>query len=248
MTRASRLLLLCSVSLLAMSQVLATTAAAQATIEAGPSVLERILGDISTSGTTINSGNIQSLYANIAATSLSVLTQNPAQIATLDDVLGNIDSSIVVNFLTTSNQPLIAEALADFDPVSSTYGIVARTWQPMKGTLGNLSTTAIGSVLDSTASITIGAVQSVSDTVADQAMAVSQSTGLQNALAINAALNSANLNGSVIVDVLDYALEASDISTTVIGAVGGGTIVAGVVGDNMDSLSRTVSEFVGTSD
>ncbi len=247
MSRTFRLHLLCSVSLLAMTQFLATTAAAQS-IEAGPSVLERILGNISTSGTTINGGNIQSLYANIAATSLSILTQNPAQIATLDDVLGNIDSSIVVNFITTSDQPLIAEALGGYDPALMAYSTVARTWQPMKGTLGNLSTTAIGSVLDASASITIGAVQSVSDTVADQAMAVSQSTGPQNALAINAALNSANLNGSVIIDVVDYALEASDISTTVIGAVGGGTIVAGVVGDNMDSLSRTVSEFVGTSD
>lgn len=248
MSRAFRLHLLCTVSLIAISQFLASAATAQATIEAGPSVLERILGDITTTGTTIGGGNIQSLYANIAATSLSLLTQNPAQPATLDDVLGNIDSSISVNFLSTSSQPLIAEALADFDPVTATYGIVARSWQPMKGTLGDLSTTAIGSVLDATASITVGAVQSVSDTVADQAMAVSQSTGPQNALAINAALNSANLNGSVIVDVVDYSLDASDISTTVIGAVGGGTIVAGVVGDNLDSLTRTVSEFVGTSD
>lgn len=86
MSRAFRLHLLCTVSLIAISQFLASAATAQATIEAGPSVLERILGDITTTGTTIGGGNIQSLYANIAATSLSLLTQNPAQPATLDDV------------------------------------------------------------------------------------------------------------------------------------------------------------------
>lgn len=230
--------LLCSASAIALMQG-AMPADAQS-IDAGPSVLERILGNVTTGGTTIGAGNVQALYANIAATSLSVLDRDglPGG-GTIDDVLGNIDARIVVNFIATSNQPLLAEAL--------TATAVARDWQPMIGSVGDLSTTGIGAVLDASASITIGAVQQVSDTIAGNAMALAQSSAPMNALAINAAVNSARIDGSVILDVADMAVEAGDVATTVIGAVGGGTIISGNIQNSVERLNRTVSGFVGSS-
>lgn len=235
MNRVMMKALLGSVSFFALVTALATPSAAQS-IEGSPSVLERVLGNITSSGTTISGGDIGALYANVAATSLSILVQDPAQIATLDDVMGNIDARVRVSFLSTSGQPLLAEAL--------TTDALAREWQPMQSSLGDLSTTGIGAVLDDSASITIGAVQTVEDSIAGMAMAVSQSTEPLNAIALNAAVNSASINASVILDVADVAVDAGDIATTAIGAVGGGTIVAG----NVDRLNRTVSSFVGSSD
>ncbi len=234
--------LLRSAAVAAVSVGFAGAASAQS-IEAGPSVLERILGDITTAGTEINTGDITSLYANVAGTSLSLLTQATAASATIADVLGNIDSSITVAFESTPNtQPLISESLTDADG-DAVNEVVSRTFQAMEGTLGDLSTTAIGAVMDATASITTGAVQEVNDTVAGMAMAVSQSTEMEPAVLINASLNSANLDAAVNVTVADYALAAGDIATTAIGAVGGGAIVAG----NIGQLERTVSSFVGTN-
>lgn len=234
--RLTSLRLFCTASVLALMQGI--PAAAQS-IDAGPSVLERILGNITTAGTTIGAGNIESIYANIAATSLSVLDRDglPGG-GVIEDVLGNIDARVVVNFISTGAQPLLSEATS---PLAA-----AREWQPMVASLGDVSTTGIGAVLDASATITIGAVQQVSDTIASNAMAVSQSNAPMNALAINAALNSASIDGSVILDVVDLAVDASDISTTVIGAVGGGTIVAGNVHSSVERLNRTVSSFVGS--
>lgn len=233
--------LLRSAAVAAIAVGFAGAASAQATIDAGPSVLERILGDITTSVTTINTGNITSLYANVAGTSLSILNQDPTQVAvvTLDDVLGNIDSSINVSFVST----LVSQPLLSTSESTDAAGnlVTSATYQAMEGTLGDLSTTAIGAVMDATASITTGAVQSVNDTVAGQAMAVSQATAMEPAVLINASLNSANLDAAVLVDIEDYAVAAGGIATTAIGAVGGGTIVAG----NIAQLERTVSSFVG---
>lgn len=233
---------LTAVSALAMG--FAGAASAQS-IEAGPSVLERILGDITTTTTEINEGEISSVYANIAATSLSLLEKEEGVAAVLEDVLGNIDASIIVDFSATGNQPLLSESLIGDDvlgvPPDATN--VSRTFQAMEGTLGDLSTTAIGAVLDDSASITTGAVQDVQDTVAGAAMAVSQSTEMESAVLMNAALNSATLSANVTLDVADYALAAADIATTAIGAVGGGSITAG----NIEQLNRTVSSFVGST-
>lgn len=234
---------LTAVSALAMG--FAGAASAQS-IEDGPSVLERILGAITTTTTDINEGEISSVYANIAATSLSLLDRADADVpAVLEDVLGNIDASIIVDFSATGNQPLLSESLIGDDvlgaPPDATN--VSRTFQAMEGTLGDLSTTAIGAVLDDSASITTGAVQDVQDTVAGAAMAVSQSTEMESAVLMNAALNSATLSANVTLDVADYALAAADIATTAIGAVGGGSITAG----NIEQLNRTVSSFVGST-
>lgn len=234
---------LTAVSALAMG--FAGAASAQS-IEAGPSVLERILGDITTATTEINEGDISSVYANIAATSLSLLDRNDGALpAVLADVLGNIDASIIVDFSATGNQPLLSESLIGDDVLAAIPQAtnVSRTFQAMEGTLGDLSTTAIGAVLDDSASITTGAVQDVQDTVAGAAMAVSQSTEMESAVLMNAALNSATLAANVTLDVEDYALAAADIATTAIGAVGGGSITAG----NIEQLNRTVSSFVGST-
>ena len=236
---------LTAVSALAMG--FASTASAQS-IEAGPSVLERILGDITTTtATAISDDEISALYGNIAATSLSLLTQDVAAVATLDDVLGNIDASIEVDFASAlASQPLLSESLISdnvTDPVNGAITNASRTFQAMEGTLGDLSTTAIGAVLDDSASITTGAVQDVQDTVAGAAMAVSQTTEMESAVLMNAALNSATLSANVTLEVADYALAAGDIATTAIGAVGGGSITAG----NIEQLNRTVSSFVGST-
>lgn len=235
--------LLRSAAVAAVAVGFAGAASAQAVITEGPSVLERIIGDITSTTSTINGGNVTSLYANIAGTSLSTLTgTTAAPLTALEEVLGNVDSSITVNFDATATQPLISEATSDAngDGVNET---LSRTFQAMEGTLGNVSTTAIGAVMDATASITTGAIQEVNDTVAGQAMAVSQTTQMEPAVLINGALNSANLDAAVVLDVNDYALAAGDIATTAIGAVGGGEIVAG----NIGQLQRTVSSFVGTN-
>lgn len=235
---------LTAVSALAMG--FAGAASAQS-IEAGPSVLERILGDITTTATAIgDTSEINAVYANIAATSLSLLDRNDGALpAVLADVLGNIDASIIVDFSATGNQPLLSESLIGDDVLAAIPQAtnVSRTFQAMEGTLGDLSTTAIGAVLDDSASITTGAVQDVQDTVAGAAMAVSQSTEMESAVLMNAALNSATLAANVTLDVEDYALAAADIATTAIGAVGGGSITAG----NIEQLNRTVSSFVGST-
>lgn len=233
---------LTAVSALAMG--FAGAASAQS-IEDGPSVLERILGAITTTTTDINEGEISSVYANIAATSLSLLEKEEGVAAVLEDVLGNIDASIIVDFSASGTQPLLSETLIGDDVLAAVPEAtnVSRTYQAMEGTLGDLSTTAIGAVLDDSASITTGAVQDVQDTVAGAAMAVSQSTEMESAVLMNAALNSATLEANVTLDVADYALAAADIATTAIGAVGGGSITAG----NIEQLNRTVSSFVGST-
>lgn len=215
-------------------------AASAQSIDAGPSVLERILGDVTTTITTIGGGDVSSVYANIAGTSLSLLNTG-APLATLADVLGNVDASVNVSFVSAlATQPLLSTS-------ESTNGVgdvaTSSTYQAMEGALGDVSTTAIGAVLDASASITTGAVQDVADTVAGAAMAVSQSTQMESAVVMNGAINSATLAANVDLTVADYALAAADIGTTAIGAVGGGEIVAG----NIGQLQRTVSSFVGKS-
>lgn len=194
---------------------------------------------------------LESVLANIASTTATIVTPGDdvnlalvlgGEVVEVGEdlalVLGRIDGSVVVDFLGSE---ILLSAAANVN------GDIADTYQVMEGTLGDIDTTAIGTVLTvanesfaGLTSIEVGAAQTINEALAGDAFAGSAETAAQAVLAMNAALNTVDVDASVRLSVEDFALAAGDIGTTAIGAVGGGQIVSGAI----DRLNRSVASTV----
>jgi len=242
--------LLCSAAALSM---MATGAFAQAATELSPSVLERLLNNVSTAvGSTGvgGGGDISSVLSNVAANQNTLITDIADSTNTTDQVFGNIDSSVDVSFLV-STLAILSASNSDGSPVGPDLTSAATvSLQEMKGTLGDITTLVLGASLDATASITGGANQTLNESSAmagsaagGDASALAQTTAQEAVLASNLALSTVDLNSAVSVSADSYALEASAISTSAIGAVGGGSIVNGEI----DKLNSAIFSVVGST-
>jgi hypothetical protein len=224
------------------------------------SVLARVIGDINNINASLELGRIvndqtalqgvEGILTNVAAAIPTVITPTAGDFlgvmidGVLVDlavdqqlVLGRIDSSVDLEFLRVGpileNEALSTLANGD---VLETY-----TYFNLEGTLGDVATTAIGSVLTAAdTAITVGAAQTVSESMAGGALAAVAHTTSQAVLASNMAINSVDLDAAVNLTVEDYSLAASGIATTAIGAVGGGTITSG----NIPQLERAISATI----
>lgn len=246
--------LLAGASAFAVAASLAGIANAQQ-IGEGESVLSRILNDVNGAVGANEFGRIvdgelepalESVLANIAATSPTIVTPGDedalglvlgGEIGELSEdvalVLGRIDGSVVVDFL---GDEVLASAAENVE------GAVTDTFQTMEGTLGDIDATAIGAVLTAEDTrIEVGAAQAVNDALAGDAFAGSAETVAQAVVAVNAALNTVDVDSSVRLSVEQFALEAGDIATSAIGAVGGGEIVSG----SIEQLDRSIARTVG---
>lgn len=251
--------LLAGASAFAVAASLAGIANAQAIESEELSVLGRVLEGIADDIGAAEFGRfidgalvpgLESVLANIASTTATIVTTGDDDLALVlggevvevgEDlalVLGRIDGSVVVDFL--GSEILLSAA-------QNVNGDIADTYQVMEGTLGDIDTTAIGTVLTvanesfaGLTSIEVGAAQTINEALAGDAFAGSAETAAQAVLAMNAALNTVDVDASVRLSVEDFALAAGDIGTTAIGAVGGGQIVSGAI----DRLNRSVASTV----
>ena len=240
--------------------MMATGAFAQsaAETELSPSVLERLLNNVATAVGSTSVGDVDgiaSVLSNVAANQNTLITDivTPQGQGTvdLDQVFGNIDSSVDVEFLVSS-LPILSASNSDGTAVGPDLTTAATvSLQEMKGKLGDITTLVLGASLDATASITGGANQTLNESSAmagsaagGDASALAQTAAQEAVLASNLALNTVDLNSAVSVSADSYALEASAISTSAIAAVGGGTIVNG----NIDKLNSAIFAVVGSTD
>lgn len=252
--------LLAGASAFAVAASLAGIANAQAIESEELSVLGRVLEGIADDIGAAEFGRfidgalvpgLESVLANIASTTATIVTPGDdvdlalvlgGEVVEVGEdlalVLGRIDGSVVVDFLGSE---ILLSAAANVN------GDIADTYQVMEGTLGDIDTTAIGTVLTvanesfaGLTSIEVGAAQTINEALAGDAFAGSAETAAQAVLAMNAALNTVDVDASVRLSVEDFALAAGDIGTTAIGAVGGGQIVSGAI----DRLNRSVASTV----
>jgi hypothetical protein len=223
------------------------------------SVLARVLGDVQADiagtatfgrigfdGTALDA--LEGVLSNVAATAPTLIVGGQAINVLVDGalvtipagedlLLGRIDSSVNLDFLRVGDiiQNESISTLSNGDLLETS------TFFNLEGTLGDVATTAIGAVLTAAdTSITVGAAQSVSESMAGGAIAAVGHTTTSAVLATNMALNTVDLDAAVNLTVEDYSLAASGISTTAIGAVGGGTITSG----NIPQLERAISATV----
>lgn len=217
-----------------------------------PSVLERVLNNVNgaVGATTMGEGDVASVLSNIAATQTTLIENVNDGNVDVDQIFGNIDASVSVIFETV-NQPLLsASSSAGAFDATTLNAVTSVALQEMKGTLGDVTTLTLGASLDAAASITGGANQTLNESEAlagsgsgGDAAALAQTTAQEAVVASNLALNTVDLASQVALSATDYNLDASAISTTAIGAVGGGSIVNGEI----DKLNSAIFSVVGST-
>lgn len=205
--------------------VLASSAFAQ-TLDTTPtgSVLARVLG-----ASAVDVGGLDAVngvFLNVA-----------------DSIGPRIDGSVTATFqrVRVFDNVFIATRLPDGT------GSVERLVYAIDSSLGDVETTAIGSV--NTGTFTLGANQYVDESTAGATRSVERKliqlggTRDTSALIANIAGNVSDVSGAVAITAEDVNLSAGKVSTTVLGAVNTGTIVSGVNA----SLKGTVSNVTGSN-
>jgi hypothetical protein len=226
-------------------------------------------------GETITVGEYNALPATAAARSTAAATAAtavlPGAMTYAQAVAGT--AQIVAGDLTGGINGSINVVANQIDEATASVGADIQAVQSVTTNFGNFATTVLGAV--NTGEIGLGTNQEVEEAVADTSQAVRSvvnqvgTTVGSTVLAMNSALNTMDINGSINVDLngvnasvaaispdqLNILSEAGSIeiagldqllgnmATTVLGAVNTGTIVSGV--DNQ--VAGTVAGIVGNS-
>lgn len=175
----------------------------------GASVLDRVLS-------TLDTGALPKKPSKERRTVLLNMAANRA--APVDGGGKGIEGSVSVRFDRT-NETLLSETVSGLTTSSS--------HQRMEGRVGDVATIVLGASLDQSASI-----NQVEQTLhSEDASALPDASSLPHQplhiLAGNVAMNEANLDGSVSIEANGYGMDVGTLSTSVIGAFGGGSIKIG---------------------
>ncbi len=143
-----------------------------------------------------------------------------------------INNALIDGSVSVDTAGVVLESTAE--AATSTGATASETAQSVaESTLGDVETLVLGA--SNTGDITLGVASTVDDALAGSASASSDYSGpLQNTVAANMAFNQADLDASVTLASNTASLAASGVSTTAIGAVNTGSIVAGVAGTLAD--------------
>ncbi|MFN3146345.1 MAG: hypothetical protein ACE368_14445 [Paracoccaceae bacterium] len=237
--------------------VFATVAGGNLVIPAAGAAFAPLTG--LTAGTTYDASALQAATLNGVLVP-ALATGSTGLVESVADVAGTINGSINIT-------------AGRIDEATANVGDQVTAIQSVTTNFGNFATTVLGAV--NTGEIGLGTNQEVEEAIADTSQAIRSvvtqvgTTADSTVLALNSALNTMNIDGSISVDLdgvnasvaaispdqLDILSEAGSIelagldqllgnmATTVLGAVNTGTIVSGV--DNQ--VAGTVAGIVGNS-